>query len=81
MTLSRAVASHRMLVSGRTQGAAVVAAAVGSITLPLLLVIAYYGIVRTTPGMGWRNLDFAFLGVVVLVVASVLVAFRKKKWL
>jgi magnesium transporter len=79
--LSRATEAHRLLVSGRTQGAAVLGAAVGSVTLPLLLVIAYYGIVRTTPGVGWGNLDFAFLGVVVVVVASVLLAFRKKRWL
>ena len=80
-SLSTAVEAHRILVSGRTQGAEVVTAAVCSITLPLLLVVAYYGIVRAAPGTGWGNADFTFLGIAVLAVASVLFAFKRKKWL
>ena len=79
--LGAGVETHSLLVSGRTKAAAVLFAAVVSITLPLLLVIAYYGIYRTMATPAWGNADTGVVGIVVLLVAAVAIALRKKRWI
>ena len=79
--LSAAVESHRLLLADRTRGATTVLATTSVVGLPLLLLAIYYSTVRTPAGLHWQNTDLWLLGLVILLVAGVLMAFKKQKWL